>query len=190
MNNKLQCSTSLQVWCTTAQWQITEHQLPTKIYQAFIEPHISYCMSVWGYTVISQVTLMDQILLRAQKIIIKNKTDSLKVANYAITRIISFGSLLFYNNVRLMFNIVNIDMLHYYTGAEFLPNSIRNTRNTDSRKIRSIKNDRKSDELSFQFAGIRDWNSLPNNITQLKTKQSFSNNILKFLSQNLKFNFF
>ena len=126
---------------------------------------------------------MDRILLRAQKIITKSKTDSLHVENYVITGIIPFGSLLFYNHVRLMFNIVNIDMLHNYTGVEFLPNSMRNIRNIDGRKICTIKQDRKFDELYFQFAGIKGWNSLPNNITQLKTKQSFSSNVLKFVSQ-------
>ena len=95
-----------QAWCLVQRFGTSLNiDCRQKICQAIIQPLISYCISVWA---ISQVTLMDRFILRAQKIITKRKTDNLHVANYVITVIIPFGSLLFYNNVRLMFNIVTL----------------------------------------------------------------------------------
>jgi Reverse transcriptase (RNA-dependent DNA polymerase) len=156
-----------------------------KIVHAFVLPHMRYCLPIWGNTQAGLRTKMDNMLERTTRIITNDRSAQINYSTYQLTGIRSFKFLLYLSNVSRMFNIVhdrsNCLLFNLNTNSAN-ENSIYVTRNSANRKIVPIKLNRTADEHCFQVAAIRDWNSLPHEITSLTNFNIFKSKATAFLT--------
>jgi hypothetical protein len=155
-----------------------------KIANAFILPHLRYCLPIWGNTSSGFYTKMDTVLLRTARIILHDRKAEFNEKTFAITNINSFTYFLNIKNVCHIFNILSdetTETTEYYIGTHLANDgATHNTRGTVSRKFMPIRCKRSTDEHCFQIAATRIWNSLPREITILTNFNSFISNIQKF----------
>ena len=139
-----------------------------KIAHAFILPHLRYCLPVWGKTSAGVQFQLNHTLLRAARVISKDRQAIFGPDSYDATRVLSLKIFLFMNNVCRLFHFINKNTASSYVGTEtveYRPNTVHSTRSARSRKLVLLLVKRKADELCFQVASIRQWNSLPHDFT-------------------------
>ena len=155
-----------------------------KITQAFVLPHLHNCLSVWGNTSAGPITKMDHALVRAARIILRNRAAELCKETFSSTGISPLANLLTMRNVCSIFHVLNNNMCTYYLGTSQVRDvSVKSTRGSDGRKIVPIRCKRSADELCFQINAVRMWNSLPASITVSHDLSNFRRSINSFLLQ-------
>ena len=115
--------------------------------------------------------------------VILNQKSAAFDAYHFIAGVFCFKQFLFSCNNRCIFNFIIDHILPYHTNAQ-LPSDtdVYSTRGANSSKVKCFSHTRKEDELCFQFAAIRDWNSLPNSINSIKCKATFDKHVLTSVS--------
>ena len=129
-----------------------------KIAHAFILPHLRYCLPVWGNTSAGVQSQLDHTLLRAARVISKDRQATFGPDSYNATGVLSFKTFLFINNVCRLFHFINENTASFYDGTETnecRPNTVHSTRSACSRKLVPLLVKRKADELCFQVANVR-----------------------------------
>ena len=139
------------------------------IVQAFVLPHLTYCLPVRESTSSGCTSSMDRVLERITHVIVHNKNATLNSTSARTSGVCTFKRTLFYRNVCSMFSFMKDNTLPYYTNVDMpSSNSSFNTRSSVYNKLKSFKHALTRDEYCFQYAGTHDWNLLPNNITVFK----------------------
>ena len=160
----------------------------SKLYMlyTFILPHLRYCLSVWGNTSAGVQSQLDHTLLRAARVISKDRQATFGPDSYDATGILSFKTFLFINNVGRLFHYINENTASFYFGTETVecrPNTVHSTRSACSRKLVPLLVKRKADELCFQVASVRQWNSLPHDFTLINSFGVFKYKVLIYYRQ-------
>ena len=149
--------------------------------QAFVLPHLTYCLPVWGSTNSGCTTSMDRILERITPVILHNKNATLNSASALTSGVCTFKRTLFYRNVCCMISFMKDNTLPYYTNVDMpSSNSSFNTRSSVCNKLKCLKHALTRDEFCFQYTGTHDWNLLPDNITALNNFANFESQVYTY----------
>ena len=106
--------------------------------------------------------------------------------SYDATGVLSFKTFLFINNVCRLLHFTEENTASFYVGTETVecrPNTVHSTRSACSRKLEPLLVKRKADELCFQVASVRQWNSLPHDFILINSCGVFKDKVLTYLLQ-------
>ena len=140
------------------------------VYNAFIRPHLEYCLPVWGNCTTTDCHAMDCLLTKCTKFLYgKQHIDSVNDITNSCSPT-NFKNIVLLHNMRLMFSFIhstchnlNIDLItHSYS-----------TRGSQSFKLSLHKFNFSSTKLSFYGTVPRQWNQLPNNVSIITDLNKF-----------------
>ena len=157
-----------------------------KIAHSFILPLLRYCLPVWGNTSARVQSQLDYTLHRAACVISKDRQAIFWPESYDATGVLSFKTFLFINNLCRLLHFINENTASFYVGTETVecrPNTVHSTRSACSRKLVPLLVKRMTDELYFQVASVRQWNSLPHDFTLINSFSVFKDKVLIYYRQ-------
>ena len=96
-----------------------------RIFQAYILPHVLFCLPVWGNLNISQRHLLDNCLLHFARLIMRNPKAFFNTGTYNFTGILPFQSYVLFRNAIAVFNILNWNEVDFYLQANLFSNICR-----------------------------------------------------------------
>ena len=91
-----------------------------KIVHAFITPHFTYCLPVWGNSGPGSFSAMDPVIKRTTRVILNNREATSNKTTTQLTGINSFRPSPFYRNVCRLFSFKQDDLLYYYANVNTL----------------------------------------------------------------------
>ena len=142
------------------------------IVQAFVLPHLTYCLPVWGSNSSGCTSSMYRVLEHITRVILHNKKTTLDSTSALTSSVCTFNIKLFYRNVCGMFSFKKDNTLPYYTNVDMSSsNSSFNTLSSVCNKLKCFKHALSRDEYCLQYVDTHDWNLLPNNITAFNNCQ-------------------
>ena len=153
-----------------------------KLFGSFIKPHLLYALPVWCNSGFSIDVSMDRTIRHAVRIILCNKYAELDKQTAKTFNILPFKLIKLKYNVLRIFNILSNNDNSAYLDSELLSATFAySTRGTDTRKFNIIKHKSSADEYCFQFASVRDWNCLPNNLKSCTDFKLFNSKLMDFV---------
>ena len=155
-----------------------------KIFNAFIKLQITFALPVWGNADAGCITSMDRTLRHAARVICRNKMAELDKNVYDVTLILPFRFQTLQSNVIRIFNTFTTNSISYYLDCNIMSSS-HETRSSKSHKLMSLTYKKANDALCFQCAVVRDWNSLPFNISYCNNFKQFSSKLNYFICNHL-----
>jgi hypothetical protein len=146
-----------------------------QLFNAFIKPHLQYCLPVWGNCSVALQHAFDKTLIRCVRYILADSNiHDLNRRILDCTHIFKFTQFVTMANVITVFNILhspkNID---YFVCTLLTDLSQRTSRSVEANKIVVPVFKHKSDDLCFLIHGQKAWNALPNKITAIQHYPTF-----------------
>ena len=128
-----------------------------RIFQAFILPHVIFCLPIWGTVELTQQRQIDICLLRSAKLIQRDHKLTFSLETYNSTGILPFRSFVLLRNAIAVFNFLHKDVVNLYLHVDLLcDSSMYSTRQVEGRKFRTNKITRKCDQLQFARNAVSD----------------------------------
>ena len=148
-------------------------------YNAYIRPHFDYCSVIWGSSTCSNTDKITKLQRRACKLILRNEYSNLEEAQNRLN-MLSFSESVFLQKAKVMYKVSNNIAPEYLTDLfkmrESNSNSTLNLRSVSNKhflipkpKINLFKN-------SLSYSGALVWNSIPLDIKNSMTLNSFVQN--------------
>ena len=162
----------------------TSTSVRLQIYNAFIAPHLDYCLPVWGHLPKTSADAVEHCLVRMLRYILRNPS-----AEFTHSTCKEMGLRTFQHAVTMRCSDRILDGIQQGTLDNILfidnhakPISSPNTRTENANKLVVTIPKRRADDYSFQTAAPAIWNKLPNNITRLCNKRALINSVDEFYS--------
>ena len=160
---------------------------PLIAFNAFIRPHLDYCLPVWDNSSSSITQDMDKVLVQCARVIHGQHDIKLSSLTMKSCGLCDFAMLVFMSNVIAMFYQLR-------SSASSCPvqlDSSHNTRASSSNRLLPSQVKRSVDNHCFCVTSVRHWNKLPNSITVLTDINIFKKRLLVFIFNCLieKYNF-
>ena len=148
-------------------------------YNAYIRPHFYYCSVIWGSSTCSNTDKITKLQRRACKLTLRNEYSNLEEAQNRLN-MLSFSESVFLQKAKVMYKVSNNIAPEYLTDLfkmrESNSNSTLNLRSVSNKhflipkpKINLFKN-------SLSYSGALVWNSIPLDIKNSMTLDSFVQN--------------
>ena len=141
------------------------------LYQSLVEPHMSYCCEIWGSTYKS-VKKLFLLQIKAIQIICNLNYHDHTFVFYHSSKILKLYYLVTYKTMIILYKANN----HFLNGrvqALFKPTEAIHMYGTRQSKLFYVKKNTTIRLLSLTVKGIKTWNSLANEITQLPSLTQF-----------------
>ena len=156
-------------------------------YNAYIKSHIEYCCVVWGNSCNFNAYKIEKLQRRACKLILGNDYTTLDAARKQL-RMLSFEETIFIHKAKVMYKIASntapiylTDLFQMRGNESKLNNSQVNLRSTSNKNFLIPKPKISLFKNSLSYSGALVWNSVPLEIKQSSTIESFTNNCLKWM---------
>ena len=165
----------------------TNFDVRRRVFNAFIKPHIFYCLPVWGNLPKTHADLMDLCMRRGLRTVLQDPKAELNTANYHATGIRGFRDTVDYVCCLRVFDAACSSSLNdlFNIDGQAKSTSQMSTRSTDARKLVIRMPKRKCDVNCFCVAGAYTWNSLPNDLTKICIKRNFIVGLERFLNSRI-----
>ena len=155
-------------------------------YNAYIKPHLEYCCVIWGNSFNSNMYRIEKLQRRACKLILGKDYTSLEEARMQLN-MLSFEELIFINKAKVMFKVTH-GLSPIYITEMF---QIKGSTNDDTMTLRSDSNKNFKTpkpklnmfKNSLSYSGALIWNSIPVDIRNSSTVDSFVNKCLKWMKE-------
>ena len=147
-------------------------------YNAYIKPQFDYCCVIWGNSTTYNVNKIDKLQRRACKLILRHEYTNLEEARNGL-KMLSFSEILFLQKAKVMYKVANRIAPEYLMDLfqmrnVNINNTLPNLRSVANRnflipkpKIGLFKN-------SLSYSGAIVWNSIPTEIKNTTSIQSFT----------------
>ena len=156
-------------------------------YNAYIKSYIEYCCVVWGNSCNFNAYKIEKLQRRACKLILGNDYTTLDAARKQL-RMLSFEETIFIHKAKVMYKIASntapiylTDLFQMRGNESNLNNSQVNLRSTSNKNFLIPKPKISLFKNSLSYSGALVWNSVPLEIKQSSTIESFTNNCLKWM---------
>jgi hypothetical protein len=147
-----------------------------KIYNAFIAPHLDYCLPVWGHLPKVASDRMSHCLSRMLRVITNMPFVSFTASTYNETGLRDFPHAVAVRCCMYIFSAVHHTASLqdvFLVDNSVLPTSQISRRSDDANKFITIIPKRATDCYSFQTFAASVWNNLPNVLTRIPNKTMF-----------------
>lgn len=162
-----------------------EHRL--LFYNAYIKPHLEYCCVVWGNSSNYNIQLMEKLQRRACKNILGKDYSTLDDARNQLN-MLSFEEMVFMNKAKLMYKIATntapiylVDLFQMRINETSLENSQLNLRSVANKNMLIPKPRNNLFKSSISYSGALVWNSIPLDIKNSNTIESFTRRCLTWM---------
>ena len=155
------------------------------LYLTLIQPCIDYACTVWGHCSRKSVNILSRLQKRAARVITRNfdfiNTDGINLVKELKWQV--FENRRDYFIATLMFKCIHgIAPTHMVNEIEMVcDRHHHNTRSADSLNVIAPKPNIECFKRSFRFAGAKVWNSLPHDLQNVQSIQSFKKLCKQFL---------
>ena len=167
-----------------------EHR--TQFYKTYIQPHIDYCNLVWGGTSQLNLNRLFRLQKRACKIIldynVENVLESMKKL-----KILTIYERLFLRKSKFMFKVYKSETPLYINemfNLRAVNENLPVLRSSVSSNFTTPRPNREIFKQSITYSGPIVWNSLPSELRNLDTVNSFHNYLIKWLKSWILLFFF
>ena len=174
-------SSNLWLLSRIKEYLSVEHR--TQFYKTYIQPHIDYCNLVWGGTSQLNLNRLFRLQKRACKIILDYNIENILESMQEI-KILTIYERLFLRKSKFMFKVYKSEtpqyineMFTHRTVNENLPL----LRSNVSSNFITPRPNREIFKQSITYSGPIVWNSLPSELKNLDTVNSFHNYFIKWL---------
>ncbi|MCG8034833.1 MAG: hypothetical protein JAZ03_22035 [Candidatus Thiodiazotropha taylori] len=153
-------------------------------YKSYIQPHIDFCNIVWGNTSESNKTKIFRLQKRACRVILDYNIENTAEAMSTLG-IMSVFDRIFFRKAKLMFKVYN-GLAPTYISEHFelrqATENIPSLRSSTSGCFIPPKPKKELFKQSMRYSGCLIWNSLPDNIKQSQSVESFHRKCIKWLT--------
>ena len=156
-------------------------------YNAYIKSHIEYCCVVWGNSCNFNAYKIEKLQRRACKLILGNDYTTLDAERKQLC-MLSFEETIFIHEAKVMYKIASntapiylTDLFQMRGNESNLNNSKVNLRSTSNKNFLIPKPKISLFKNSLSYSGALVWNSVPLEIKQSSTIESFTTNCLKWM---------
>ena len=160
-----------------------EHRV--QFYKSYIQPHIDFCSIVWANSSESNKMKILKMQKRACRVVLDyNVNDSHEA--FRSLKILSVYDRLFLRKAKFMFKVYHGLTPQYVSENFMLRNEMDmsiNLRSSAAGCFVPPLPKRECFKQSMRYSGCLIWNSLPNNVKQSQTAETFHNRCLKWLVQ-------
>ena len=178
-------STNLWLLSKICNFLSRDHRL--MYYKAYIQPHLNYCNIIWGNSSNNNVSRITRLQKRACRLILQDEYTDFDNAKSTL-KMLAFEESVFLNKAKMMFKVVNRLIPEYvYRLFERRPVDSLNM------SLRSISNCNKMFNIpkphlskfkeSMSYSGPIIWNAIPNEIKTTAALSSFSDKLVKWMTQ-------
>ena len=155
-----------------------------QFYKSYIQPHIDFCNIVWGSSSETNKLKIFKLQKRACKVILDYNVDDIHEAMKTL-KIMSVYDRLYLRKAKFMFKVAN-NMTPTYISENFTSrNHVTNTtmllRSSTAGCFVPLKPRTEYFKHSLRYSGCLVWNSLPQEIKNAQTPETFHNRCLKWL---------
>ncbi len=162
----------------------TEHR--TQFYKTYIQPHIDYCSIVWSGTSQTNLDRIFRLQKRACKIILDYNVEN-TLESMQNLKILTIFERIYLRKAKFMFKVCNSETPPYIT--EMFSHRTANDnlpvlRSETSNNFILPRPNKEIFKQSIAYSGPIIWNSLPNQLKNLETVNSFHNNFIKWIKHN------
>lgn len=155
-----------------------------QFYKSYIQPHIDFCNIIWGSSSQSNKLKIFKLQKRACKVILDYNVDDVTEAMKSL-KIMSIYDRLYLRKAKFMFKVYN-NMIPEYISDQF---SLRNNDSATNISLRSTtagcfvppKPRTEYFKHSVRYSGCLVWNSLPEQVKNAQTLDTFHNRCVKWL---------
>ncbi len=157
-------------------WRIRQYiPIDTRItfYNAFIQPHLTFCSTVWGCT--SHIDRLEKLQRRAARIIFNADYRAPTEELFKQLKWVSVREHIKFRRAVMVYNSVNGLGPKYMTDLFNLVSSVhtRSTRNTSEHKLYVPKPNLEFYKKSFRYIGAKEWNQIDCDIRSAKKVEHF-----------------
>ena len=148
-------------------------------YNAYIRPHFDYCSVIWGSSTCSNTDKITKLQRKACKLILRNEYSNLEEAQNRLN-MLSFSESVFLQKAKVMYKVSN------NIGPEYLTDlfKMRESNSNSTLILRSVSNKHflipkpkiNLFKNSLWYSGALVWNSIPLDIKNSMTLNSFVQN--------------
>ena len=157
-----------------------------QVFNAFVKPHLTYCLPVWGNTSITDQNLFDKTLLRSSCLILNNPNINFNSQVFLSTDLCFFKYHLLISNVIAVFNVQHNECTNSLNSFVLLSDvHDRLIRSSNANKIKTKLVKRECDNKCFLYTSLKDWNALPNSVTMECNFNKFINGVKIFINSRL-----
>ena len=157
-----------------------------KVFNAFILPHITYCLPVWGNGLATATSKLGRFLIQSERIILNSSAAELNESVFSSTAILPFYYLVFLKNVKHIFKLRQTETHLQYICSGLLKNSsFQSKRSREGRKFYVHRLARKCNEQFFQYKAVLDQNSQPPLLTSQTNFIQFTCTLNKYITSKL-----
>ena len=155
-----------------------------QFYKSYIQPHIDFCNIVWGSSSETNKLKIFKLQKRACKVVLDYNVDDIHEAMKTL-KIMSVYDRLYLRKAKFMFKVAN-NMTPTYISENFTSrNHVTNTamllRSSTAGCFVPPKPRTEYFKHSLRYSGCLVWNSLPQEVKNAQTPETFHNRCLKWL---------
>ena len=155
-----------------------------QFYKSYIQPHIDFCNIVWGSSSETNKLKIFKLQKRACRVILDYNVDDIHEAMKSL-KIMSVYDRLYLRKAKFMYKVANNKTPTYIT-ENFTPrnNAINTTillRSSTAGCFVPPKPRTEYFKHSLRYSGCLVWNSLPQEVKNAQTQETFHNRCLKWL---------
>ena len=148
-------------------------------FNAFVRPHLTYCLPIWGSTTDSVSNDMNRTLLKCLQTVTHNNKAIFTENSFTQYGLCKFEHLVLFRSMLAFYKYVNGD---FYDGLNLKMNSSQyNTRASCSNKFVPHVFNFKCSDHSFLASSIKHWNSLPNSVTAITNFSLFKKKLFDYI---------
>ena len=150
-------------------------------YNAFVRPHLSYCLPVWGNTNAVAARELDNVLIRCLRTFTGSRMYSTFSRDaFNSYKICDFTTQVFINNVLTLFTQFHLPAERRVFNPVVLTSY--HTRASSRNKLLLTNINRTADRYCFNSSAPAQWNTLPNIVTATTNINIFKNKLTAFYS--------
>ena len=174
-------SSNLWLLSRIKQYLSVEHR--TQFYKTYIQPHIDYCNLVWGGTSQLNLNRLFRLQKRACKIILDYNVENI-LESMKELKILTIYERLFLRKSKFMFKVYKSETPLYINemfNLRAVNENLPVLRSSVSSNFTTPRPNREIFKQSITYSGPIVWNSLPSELKNLDTVNSFHNYLIKWL---------
>ncbi|MCU7800728.1 MAG: hypothetical protein KZQ70_11410 [gamma proteobacterium symbiont of Lucinoma myriamae] len=157
-----------------------------QFYKSYIQPHIDFCNTVWGNTSEANKSKIFRLQKRACRVILDYNVENIYEAMSSLG-IMSIFDRIFFRKAKFMYKVYN-GLAPSYIADNFEVRQVNEStpalRSSTSGCFIPPKPKKELFKNSMRYSGCLIWNSLPNNVKQAESVESFHKRCIKWLTDD------
>lgn len=150
------------------------------LYNAFLLPHLNYCSTVWSNTSQSNLRRLRLLQKAAVRVLSFAKHADHTTPLFTAHGILPFDKLMIYNQLIFTYKSIHLLVPYGFEGLVY-NNDVHHHQTRTADKLHMAYHRTNLSKFNFSSVAIRRWDTLPLNLQNLPSLQSFKTNLKQTL---------